>query len=162
MLMDDQNDSAILVTNCNYIFGMPAYKQLSAPLFIVRKNNLVNMINNALEKFCIEMRVEHICFKPKEISFLLNENGMCVSRITGDHMCYTFPYMTANSFKDLSVYVLRIDMDEYKMICKQNKKETTNAMEYLHLPIQCMSLSNIKNFWQENLGENIKYVKIIF
>lgn len=131
MLMDDQNDSAILVTNCNYIFGMPAYKQLSAPLFIVGKNNLVNMINNALEKFCIEMRVEHICFKPKEISSLLNENGMCVSRITGDHMCYTFPYMTANSFKDLSVYVLRINMDEYKMICKQNKKETSNAMEYL-------------------------------
>lgn len=77
------------------------------------------------------MRVEHSCFKAKEISSLLNENKMCVSRITGDHMCYTFSYITANSFKDLSVYVLRINMDEYKMICKQNKKESTNAMEYL-------------------------------
>ncbi len=131
MFMDDQNNSAILVTNSNYIYGMPAYKQLSVPLFIVEKNNLVNMINNALEKYCMEMRIDHNCFKPKEISSLLNETRMCVSRIAGDHRCYTFLYMNTNSFKNLSVYVLRIDLDEYEMIRNKNKKETTSAIEIL-------------------------------
>ena len=56
---------------------------------------------------------------------------MCVSRIAGDHRCYTFLYMNTNSFKNLSVYVLRIDLDEYEMIRNKNKKETTSAIEIL-------------------------------
>lgn len=122
LLMENTANSAILITNSDHICGMPAYKKLSVPLFVVEKNNLINMLNDALEKFCIEAGISHSSFGPKEISSLLNENKMCVQRTSGNHLVCTFPYMMKDQDKS-SVYILRITSKEYKIICNKNQKK---------------------------------------
>lgn len=133
LIMENNLNSAILITNSDNICGMPAYKKLSVPLFIVGKNNLINMLNNALEKFCIEMKVSHASFGPREISSLLKENKMCVQRVSGDHFVCTFPYVTSDE-KTNSVYILRITREEYRSICSKNqKKEKPSFSNYIHM-----------------------------
>ncbi len=122
LLMENADNSAILITNSDHICGMPAYKKLSVPLFIVKKNNLINMLNDALEKFCIDTGISHSSFGPKEISCLLNENKMCVQRVSDNHLVCSFPYITKEQNTN-SVYILRITSEEYRLIGTKNRKE---------------------------------------
>ncbi len=126
LLLEGKNNSAILILNAKFIFGMPKYKSIAAPLFIVSKNSLINMLNNALEKFCLETGESRDCFRPNELTSLLKKNRMCVFRISGDHPCYTFPYMVKyGSKKSIPVYILRITPDEYKAVRDKNQQEKT-------------------------------------
>lgn len=124
MLMNSQSNSALLISNAEYIFGMPKYKKIAVPLFIVPQNSLINMLNDALEKFCIEMGESRDCFKPKELTSLLDKNKMCVFRISGNHPCYTFSYMVKDGTeRDIPVYILRITRDEYKTARNKNPQD---------------------------------------
>ncbi len=124
LILEDANNAAVLITNASYIYGMPKYKQIPVPLLIVGRYNLIRMLNNALEKFCIEVDMKHSSFSPNEVSSSLRRNGMCVSRITGDHYSFTFPYIKNNSPENkVSVYVLRLKKQEYDLIISKNRKK---------------------------------------
>lgn len=135
LLMDCRNNSAILISNAKYIYGIPKYKKIAVPLLIVPRNSLINMLNDALEKFCLETGQEHNCFGPNEVTSLLNRNHMCLFHISGDHPCYTFQYMAKyQSKKDIPVYILRITQDEYKMARQKNQQQSDRrCMDFLQL-----------------------------
>lgn len=70
------------------------------------------------------MNIKHRSFSPNEVSSALGRNGMCVSRITGDHYGFTFPYIKNNSPENkVSVYVLRLKKQEYDLIISKNRKK---------------------------------------
>lgn len=135
LILDNNYNSALLVTDMAHIYGMPKFKQLPhTPLFIVGRNTLLNMLNNSLERFCLDAGISHDCFSPNRLSTLLSKNSMCVARASGDHPCYTFPYMAATgdpSRNRDSVYILRITAQEYRLININNRKTTDSAYEFL-------------------------------
>lgn len=129
LMLDGNDNSAVLIPNMACIYGMPAYKRMPhTPLLIVSQNNLLNMLNHALEKFCLGTGISHNCFSPNRLSTLLKESSMCAARDSGSHQCYIFPYLTETegmSCKKDAVYILRISQRECKLLydCSQKKDD---------------------------------------
>ena len=129
MTLGCNHNSAVLVTDASKIYGMPEYKRIKTPLLIVGRNTFINLMNEALERFCLEMKIEHELFSSQEIPKMLRENKMLVQRVAGDHMNNTFRYLTDELFKDneTDVYIIRLDCEEFELLmtyCKRDARFT--------------------------------------
>lgn len=121
LVLEDGENSALVITNAGRICGFPKYKRVQIPLLIIERNNLLNLLNNALEKYCIEMDMEHEAFVMKDITSAFKEYKMCLSRKPSDHSCFSFRYPTeALSYEKKEVYILRLSNEDYKKICESS------------------------------------------
>jgi len=94
------------------------------PLFIIGRNNLVNLLNEALDEYCYEMEIEHDAFSANEIIAALREHKICVSRMPSDHRCFSFQYpvrKTYCEYEKKEVYILRLNKDYYRKLCENRK-----------------------------------------
>ena len=132
LILDDGEYSALVVKNIDRICGFPKQKKIPVPLFIIGRNNLVNLLNDALGDYCFEMEMGHDAFLIDEITSAFKENNICVSRKSSDHPCFSFHYPTSiGPYKKDEVYILRLSNEQYKKLCehKENKSEKEREKE---------------------------------
>lgn len=120
-------NSAVLVIDPSKLEGMPEYWDIRTPILIVESGNFTKMMNEALERFCMEMNIVREMYNTSQIAHLLQENKMLIRQRAGGHENNTFPYLTNNSNGDRRklVFVIRLEHGECELLlnnCKRDKR----------------------------------------
>lgn len=128
LLLGDGTGAAVLIECGKYIYQYPAYCDGGTPLLILRDAGLFSLLNDELHKLCSEKNIRLQWLGPKEMHQLLFESDMCLyNYISREHKTYVFKYMSFPD-TDVSVMILRLTREQYKVLKKNAMKPPWNMM----------------------------------